>query len=104
MTAKRKPFSRIRLVYRRSSTLLKCVVLTAIVLCTVCLIALRGAILDVRQQTDDLRIQAAELEQRNKRLEQYIAGIGTVEGIKSIAFDKLGLVDPGTVIFLPEQE
>ena len=102
MTAKRNPLSRIRLVYRRSSTLLKCVVLTAIVLSTVCLIALRGAILEVREKTDDLRIQAAELEQRNKRLEQYIGGIGTVEGIKKVAFDKLGLVDPDTVIFLPE--
>lgn len=104
MTAKRNPLSRIRLVYRRSSTLLKCVVLTAIVLSTVCLMALRGAILEIQEQTEDLRIQAAELEQRNKRLEQYIAGIGTVEGIKKIAFDKLGLVDPDTVIFLPEQE
>ena len=103
MAAKRKPLSRIRLVYRRSSTLLKCVVLTAIVLSTVCLMALR-AILEVQEKTDDLRTQAAELEQRNKRLEQYIGGIGTVEGIKNVAFDKLGLVDPDTVIFLPEEE
>lgn len=104
MAAKRNLFSRIRLVYRRSSTLLKCVVLTAIVLSTVCLIALRGAILETRKKTDELRIQAAELEQRNKRLERYIAGIGTVEGIKNIAFDKLGLVDPDTIIFLPEED
>ena len=104
MANRRNPFSRIRLVYRRSSTLLKCVVLTAIILSTVCLIVLRGAILDLRETADDLRIQAAELEQRNKRLEQYIGGIGTVEGVKDIAFDKLGLVDPDTIIFLPEQD
>lgn len=104
MAAKRNLFSRIRLVYRRSSTLLKCVVLTAIVLSTVCLIALRGAILETRRKTDELRIQAAELEQRNRRLERYIAGIGTVEGIKNIAADKLGLVDPDTIIFRSEED
>lgn len=104
MAAKRNLLSRIRLVYRRSSTLLKCVVLTAIVLSTVCLIALRGVILETRRKTDELRIQAAELEQRNRRLERYIAGIGTVEGIKNIAADKLGLVDPDTIIFQSEED
>lgn len=104
MAVRRNPFSRIRLVYRRSSTLLKCVVLTAIVVSTICLLALRGALLEVQEKTDALRNEAAELEQKNKRLEQYVTGLGTVEGIKNIAFDQLGLVDPDTVIFLPDGE
>ncbi len=104
MAAKRTPFSRIRLVYRRSSTLLKCVVLTAIVLSTICLMVLRGVISDIQSQTDSLRTEAAALEQKNKRLEQYITGLGTVEGVKNIAFDRLGLVNPDTIIFLPNQE
>lgn len=104
MAVRRNPLARIRLVYRRSSTLLKCVVLTAIVVCTVCLIALRGALLEVEEKTDKLRNEAAVLEQRNKRLEQYVTGLGTVEGIKNIAFEQLGLVDPDTIIFLPEGE
>lgn len=104
MAVRRNPLARIRLVYRRSSTLLKCVVLTAIVVSTVCLLALRGALLEVREKTDELRNEAAELEQKNKRLEQYVTGLGTVEGIKNIAFDQLGLVDPDTVIFLPDGE
>ena len=104
MAVKRNPLARIRLVYRRSSTLLKCVVLTAIVVSTICLLALRGALVQVQEKTDALRSEAAELEQRNKRLERYVSGIGTVEGIKNIAFDQLGLVDPDTVIFLPDGE
>ena len=104
MAVKRNPLARIRLVYRRSSTLLKCVVLTAIVVSTICLLALRGALVQVQEKTDALRSEAAELEQRNKRLEQYVSGIGTVEGIKNIAYDQLGLVDPDTVIFLPDGE
>lgn len=104
MAVRRNPFARIRLVYRRSSTLLKCVVLTAIIVCTVCLIALRGALLEVEERTENLRHEAAELEQRNKRLEQYVTGLGTVEGIKNIAFEQLGLVDPDAIIFLPDGE
>lgn len=102
MAVRKNPFSRIRLVYRRSSTLLKCVVLTTIVLSTICLMVLRGAILDERNKAEDLRKEAAQLEQKNKRLEQYMSELGTVEGIKNIAFDRLDLVDPDTIIFQPE--
>lgn len=102
MAGRRNPFSRIRLVYRRSSTLLKCVVLTTIVLSTICLMVLRGAILEEQDKAEDLRKEAAQLEQKNKRLEQYMSELGTVEGIKNIAFDRLDLVDPDTIIFQPE--
>lgn len=102
MAVRRNPLSRIRLVYRRSSTLLKCVVLTTIVLCTICLMVLRGALLEEQNKAEDLRKEAAQLEQKNKRLEQYMSELGTVEGIKNIAFDRLDLVDPDTIIFQPE--
>ncbi len=102
MAVRRNPLSRIRLIYRRSSTLLKCVVLTTIVLSTICLMVLRGAILEEQNKAEDLRKEAAQLEQKNKRLEQYMSELGTVEGIKNIAFDRLDLVDPDTIIFQPE--
>lgn len=102
MAVRRNLFRRIRLVYRRSSTLLKCVVLTTIVLCTICLMVLRGAILEEQNKAEELRKEAAQLEQKNKRLEQYMSELGTVEGIKNIAFDRLDLVDPDTIIFQPE--
>ena len=98
MSNRKKTFSRIRLVYRRSSTLLKCVVLTAIVLSTVALVALYFTISETRQQTEDLRIQAARLEQENQQLTQAIAEAGTVQSIKRIAMEELGLVDPDTII------
>lgn len=102
MTAQKKPASRIRLVYRRSSTLLKCVVLTAIILCTVCLMVLRSSILEARAETDALRTQAAALEQDNQQLETNIAELGTVESVKRIALELLGLVSPDTIIFSAE--
>ncbi len=98
-----KFLSRIRLVYRRSSTLLKCVVLTAIVLCTICLMALRGAIVENQKQAESLRQQAAALEKENERLELYISELNTVQGVKRIAMEQLGLVSPGTIFFQPDQ-
>lgn len=103
MTQKPKLFHRIRLVYRRSSTLLKCVVLASILLSAVALIAIRASILDARQDEEKWRQQAAELEQENDRLSQNISQLGTIEGIRYIAMHELGLVDPESEIFIPTE-
>ena len=99
MSNRKKPFSRIRLVYRRSSPLLKCVVLTAIVLCTVCLMVLRSSILEEKAKMEELRSQAAVLEQENRQMETNIEELGTVESVKRIALELLGLTTPDTIIF-----
>ena len=104
MARSKNPFSRIRLVYRRSSTLLKCVVLAAILLSTVAILALRHSIQKAQAQADDLRSQAAALEQENDRLSSYIAELGTVQSIKRIAGEELGLVDPDTIFFTPAEK
>ena len=103
MATRKNPFSRIKLVYRRSSTLTKCVVLAAIVLCTAALLTLRGAILSEQAKEEAYRKEAAALEQQNSDLSEDIEKVDSVEGMKDIAEDKLGLVDPDTVIFIPEQ-
>ncbi len=102
MAADRNPFRRVRLVYRRSSTLLKCVVLATIVFSTLALLTLRFAILDAQKQSQALRTEAAKLEQENQELSRSIAQLGTVQSVTELAGKLLGLVDPDTVIFLPE--
>lgn len=101
MANRKNPFRRIRLVYRRSSTLLKCAVLAVIVLSTVALLAIHFTNSQIRKDTDDLRSQAARLEQENRDLTEDIAQIGTVQSIKRIAMEKLGLVDPDSEFFDP---
>ncbi len=101
--AANNPFRRIRLVYRRSSTLLKCVVLTAIVLSAAVLVTLRFIIQDFQAYQQQLAQQAAQLEQKNRLLTQNIAELGTVESVKRIAREELGLVDPDTEFFIPEE-
>lgn len=95
MATKRK----VKIKYRHSSILLKCVILTAIVLSTVALLILRNAIDQKKMEYDRLRHEAAAEEHRRTELESYVHSHGTVEDIKRYAEVVLGLVDPDTVYF-----
>lgn len=101
MANRSKLFQRVRLVYRRSSTLLKCAVLASIILSAVALIAIRASVLDAREDKEALRTQAAQLELENQQLKENISQLGTIEGIRYIAMHELGLVDPESEFFNP---
>jgi len=101
MEKKNSPFSHIRIVFRRTSPLMKCVVLTLIVACSAALIALRVNVQQNKDRQEDLKQQAVQLAQENKALTQNIAKLGTVESVKRIAETELGLVDPNTQFFTP---
>ena len=90
---------RIKIKYRHSSTLLKCVILTAIILSTVALLILRNAITQKKMEYDRLRREAAQQEHRREELESFVMTHGTVDDIKRYAEVVLGLVDPDTVYF-----
>ena len=98
---KKNPMGHIRLVYRRSSTLVKCVVLATVVVSTMALVVLRISIQANQGQQKDLQLQAAQLEQENRALTRQIAELGTVESVKRIATSELGLVDPDSQFFTP---
>ncbi len=93
--------SRIRLVYKRSRTSTKVVVLCAIVLSTVTLLSLRASLLETQARTDALRDQAAQLEQENENLSDKIGELGSVDSVEDIAKEELDLVNPDTTIFQP---
>ena len=101
MASFKNPLSRIRLVYRRSSTLLKCVVLAAVVLSMAALLALRASISAEQKKQEDLRHQAAVLEETIQEYKDRIDELGSVQSVEQIAQDELGLVDPNTVILNP---
>lgn len=100
----RKFLSRVRLVYRRSSTLLKCVVAATLVLATIALLVIRGSVLEYQKRTDELRKEAAALEAANQQLQEDMGLQNTLEGILKIAREKLGLVDPDSIIFEPTED
>ena len=101
MQKKKNPLGHIRFIYRRSSPLTKCVVLVALILSTLALIALRVGIQSQQGQQQKLQEQTAQLEYENYQLAKQIAEIGTVESVKRIATEELGLVDPNSQFFTP---
>ena len=102
MAGQQSILSRVRLKVRHSSVAVKCVILVTLVVCTVALLVLRVAIMNTRKEENALREEAAALEQQNDTLRDDISQMGTGESIKKLAGKLLGLVDPDTVVFLPE--
>lgn len=103
MAAKKNPLSHIRLVYQRSSPKLKILVITALVVCTVTLLALSIGIATSKAALEENRQTAAALEQENATLTEDISELGTIKSIKDLARRFLGLWDPDTTIFSPEE-
>jgi len=99
--AGKNPFRRIRLVFQRSSATLKLLLVAALAVCTVTLLALRFALLEEKDKAEDLRQQAVALEQENQKLTRRNALLGTVQSVRELANELLGLVDPDTIIFEP---
>ena len=99
MAKRKNPFSRVRLVYRRSKPLTKMVVTVAILLSMVALISLGVAQRAAKNRAAELQQQAQELSQKNEALREDISQLGTVESVQKIARELLGLVTPGTVFF-----
>lgn len=102
MANQNNPFSRFRLVCKRSKPLTKVVVLCAIVLSMATLLVIRQQLLDTQALKDSLGDKAAQLEQENGQLEDKIDKLGSVDSVEQIAKDELDLVDPDSVIFQPE--
>ena len=97
----RKPIR--RLVVRSSSPALKIVMTVLIVFSMAALTALAWVRGSIRSQVEDLRQEAAALEQENRELQEKINALGSVQSVQDIAREELGLVDPNTVVIQPEE-
>ena len=94
---------KLRLVMRSSSTALKIAMAVLIVFSMAALAALAWVRGSIRSQVEDLRQQAAALEQENRELQEKIDNLGSVQSVQDIAREELGLVDPNTIVIQPEQ-
>ena len=97
MAERKNPFSKFKLVYRRSSPLVKILACAAIVFSMLAIMTLAWVRAGVEGKTALLRKEAAQLEQSNAALEAKIAILGSVQGVRQIAEEELGLVSPGTI-------
>ena len=99
MAKKNSFFGRFRIVIRHSPLLLKCAVLVALVVSIAALTVIRVNIEQTKARTEAARVQAAQVEQKNQKLDTLIQEKDTVEGSKNIAREKLGLVDENTTFY-----
>ena len=90
-----------RVVFKKSSPLVKAVILLAVLLSTVALVMLYATIEQSHNQYEAMRQQAAMLEANNHSLVERIDNMGSLESIIRIAMERLGLVLPDTTIFDP---
>lgn len=102
MDEKTKPFRKVKVILRPSPTALKIVVILLILFSMVALIALRWVTNSIRQETENLREEAAAVEQENSDLQEKIDELDSVKGVQNIAEEELDMVDPDTVIVDPK--
>lgn len=92
--------SRVRIKFRRSTSLTKTVVLSAVVLSLAALLTLRLTIDAAQAKADALKDEAAQLEQENKDLEDKVDSLGSADGVEDIAKDE-GMVGENDIIITP---
>lgn len=98
----RNMFNRTRLTVKRCNRITAVAVCLAVVLSVISLVVLHAATVDAKQQNQDLKAQAAQLEHENGTLKNKLDILGTLESAKQIAKEFLGLADPDTIVIEPE--
>lgn len=78
---------------------IKLTLLLVIVFSTAALLTTYVVISNLREANENLQQQAMELEDGNQDLQGYIDHKDTDEGVKDVAKDELGMVDPDTIIY-----
>ena len=92
----------LRLEFGKSGILLKTVVSAVLALSTLVLVSIRVNTWQAEDQIKMLQERAGILEMENASLQQKVDALGTVESVRTIAAEELGLVDPNTIIFESE--
>ena len=96
MEKKREKF---RFVYRRSSLIVKIIVLLTVVLCIGTLITLKLMTGSYERKTQQAWSDAASQEQENQVVQEHIDQIGTPQSTERIAREELDLYPSDAVIF-----
>jgi cell division protein FtsB len=94
-----KQTPRLRLIIHPGHTITKLVLLAVLILFTVSLIALYRHITAKEASNRLLMEQVSQLEERNRKLEQYVEQKHTEEGVLQVAQEEQGFVNPDTVIY-----
>jgi len=100
--AEKKKQRKYQLVFQSTSPLLKVVVTALIVFSMAALLALAWVRSGINARIQELKRDAASLEQENRELEEKIGELGSMDSLQDIAREELGLVDPDTIVIQPQ--
>ena len=98
----KNPFQNIQIVVSRSNPLTKSVVIAAIVLSMAAVIALRWTQNALEAEIQQMREEAAFLQQENAELAESQLDAENIQGVMNIAQEELDMVDPDTVLIQPQ--
>ena len=101
MEAQTKSVRKIKLVVRPSSPLLKIVLVVLIVFSMAALISLSWVRQTILAKTEAMRQESQALVAENAELREKIAELDTVQSVQDIAREELDMVDPNTVVIVP---
>ena len=101
MEKEKKIFRNTKVVFHPSSRALKSAVIVLIVFSMIALTALTWVRNSIRSRTEDMRQEAAALEDANAVLEDKLENPDSMENILDLAWEWLGLADPDTIIIDP---
>ncbi|MCI7018869.1 MAG: hypothetical protein MR913_03500 [Clostridiales bacterium] len=87
---------------RSAPASLKVALIVLILFSVAALVALQWVHSGIQAETQRKTEQAAAMEGENADLQEKIDNIGSVQSIRQIAQDELGLADPDTVLIHPE--
>jgi cell division protein FtsL len=96
------PKKKVKVILRPSPLSLKILLIVLILFSMGALIALRWVTNSIRQETENLREEAAAVEYENEGLKEKIDEVDSVKGVQNIAEEELHMVDPDTVIIDPK--
>lgn len=90
--------------FKKTSLLVKLVILIVIVYSTFTLVSLQNQLQDKKAEAAQLSEEAQQLQQENLDLQESIDNLSTEEGIEEVARNKLGLVEDGEIVFYDNGE
>ena len=102
MEEKKHPLKQVKVEVRSTTPVLKIVLIVLILFSILALMALRWVHAGILQETENLKDEAAAIEQKNEDLEKKKDDLGSVQSVEDIAREELGLVDPDSVIIEPQ--
>lgn len=101
MKENQTPEKNIKIVIRSAHPKVKILLIVLIVSCMAALIALACVRGNILAETQKLKDEAADLQQANSVLDERTQNPGSLDTVKDIAKEELGLVDPDSIVINP---